>query len=82
MNTFAKLASLKEEQLALEATMRKTDAHAAKCLKLGLSFKETYPDEYTEYVKARERYNEIEQLIPETVAALEKEQEEMSHIQG
>ena len=37
--------------------MKKSDAHASKCSKLGLVFSEEYPEEYQEYVSAREEYN-------------------------
>ena len=37
--------------------MSKSDAHASKCSKLNISFKDEYPTEYDEYVAAREQYN-------------------------
>lgn len=60
-----RLQQLNEEQLALSAIMSRSDAHAAKCVKLGLSFAETYPNEYSEYTAAREQYNENEQALAE-----------------
>ena len=46
--------------MALQATMAESDAHAAKCIKIGLTFKEEYPKEYTAYEAAREEYNTLE----------------------
>ena len=47
--------------------MSKSDAHASKCVKLGLSYKDNYPNEYKEYTQAREEYNSLENEL----AALE-----------
>lgn len=62
------LRQLNEKQLQLASVMSQSDAHAAKCVKLGLSFAETYPDEYKEYTAAREQYNENELAISELEA--------------
>lgn len=43
--------------------MKASDEHLMKCMKLGLSFKDTYPNDEEEYRKARLRYNEIESLL-------------------
>ena len=51
---------IQERLLELASVMSNSDAHASKCVKLGLSYKDTYPNEYNEYVKAREDYNQLE----------------------
>lgn len=68
---------MEERQLALQAVMRQSDAHASKCAKLGLSFKKEYPDEYAEYEKAREEYNANEEELPKLREQLSKEAEEL-----
>ena len=55
-----RIARIQEQLLELASVMSKSDTHASKCVKLGLSYKDTYPDEYNEYVKAREDYNQLE----------------------
>lgn len=62
-----RMARIQERLLELASIMSESDAHASKCAKLGLSFKETYPEEYKEYTKAREDYNQLEKDL----AALE-----------
>lgn len=54
------LKRLEERKLTLLAIMAESDAHAAKCVKLGLEFANEYPDEYAAYEAAREEYNAIE----------------------
>ena len=58
-----RLTRIQERMLELASIMCKSDAHASKCVKLGLSYKDTYPNEYDEYVKAREDYNQLESEI-------------------
>lgn len=53
-------ALIQEQLLELSSIMCKSDAHASKCVKLGLSYKDNYPNEYNEYIKAREDYNQLE----------------------
>ena len=65
--TEERLTRIQEQLLELASIMSKSDAHASKCVKLGLSYKDTYPNEYNEYVKAREDYNQLEKDL----AALE-----------
>lgn len=60
-------ARIQERLLELASIMSKSDAHASKCVKLGLSYKDNYPTEYDEYIKAREDYNQLEKDL----AALE-----------
>ena len=62
-----KIARIQEQLLELASVMSKSDAHASKCVKLGLSYKDTYPNEYKEYTQAREDYNQLEKDL----AALE-----------
>ena len=57
------LMRLREEQLRLASVMSQSDAHACKCIKMGIKFCEAYPEEYNAYMKARERYNENEKKI-------------------
>ena len=51
---------IQEKLLELASIMSKSDAHASKCTKLGVSYKDTYPNEYKEYTQAREDYNQLE----------------------
>ena len=69
------LNALESRQLELQATMAKSDAHAAKCTKLGLPFGETYPDDLAEYEAAREEYNLNESRITELKAEIAAEPE-------
>ena len=62
-----RLAHIQEQLLELASIMSKSDAHASKCVKLGVSFKDMYPNEYNEYTQAREDYNQLEKDL----AALE-----------
>lgn len=55
------LRKLRERQLHLASVMVQSDAHASKCVKLGLNFAEAYPGDYEEYVMAREEYNANEE---------------------
>lgn len=69
------LNALESRQLELQATMAKSDAHAAKCTKLGLPFGETYPDDLAEYEAAREEYNLNESRITALKAEIAAEPE-------
>ena len=62
-----RIARIQEQLLELASVMSKSDAHASKCVKMGLSYKDNYPNEYDEYIKAREDYNQLEKDL----AALE-----------
>lgn len=57
------LRQLGEQQLQLAAVMSESDAHASKCIKLGLNFQEAYPDDYAAYTAAREQYNANEEEL-------------------
>ena len=69
-----RIAHIQEQLLELASIMCKSDAHASKCVKLGLSYKDTYPNEYNEYVKAREDYNQLEKDLA-TLESVEVEEE-------
>lgn len=58
-----RIDELESENLGHLATMAKSDAHAAKCSKLGISFAETYPADLEEYRAASEQYNANEEEI-------------------
>lgn len=60
-------ARIQEQLFELASVMSKGDAHASKCVKLGLSYKDNYPNEYKEYTQARDDYNQLEKDL----AALE-----------
>ena len=69
-----RLTRIQEQLLELASIMSKSDAHASKCVKLGLSYKDTYPDEYDEYTQARENYNKLEKELA-TLESVEVEEE-------
>ena len=60
-----KYNALTAELLKQQSIMRKSDAHAIKCQKLGLDFKKVYPDEFSVYYNAREAYNKAEHELAE-----------------
>ena len=69
------LRKANEQQLNLLSVMEKSDAHASKCAKLGLTFADEYPEEYAEYCSARERYNANQERIAELESACIEEEE-------
>lgn len=69
------LRKANEQQLNLLSVMAKSDAHASKCAKLGLTFSEEYPEEYEEYCFAREKYNANQDRIAELESACIEEEE-------
>ena len=71
-----KIARIQERLLELASIMSKSDAHASKCTKLGVSYKDTYPNEYKEYTQAREDYNTLEKELV-TLESVEVEEEEV-----
>ena len=71
-----RLTRIQERLLELASIMSKSDAHASKCVKLGLSYKDTYPNEYKEYTQAREDYNSLENEII-ALESVEVEEEEL-----
>ena len=70
-----RMARIQEQLLELASVMSKSDAHASKCVKLGLSYKDNYPNEYDEYTQAREDYNTLEKDLA-TLESVEVEEEE------
>lgn len=73
-----KLKVLNERQLKLLSIMRESDDHAAKCMKLGLTFAKEYPEEYKAYEDARDEYNENEAKAAE-IEATDVEDEEVHY---
>ena len=69
------LRKANEQQLNLLSIMAKSDAHASKCAKLGLVFSDEYPEEYSEYCSAREKYNTNQCSIAELESACIEEEE-------
>ena len=69
-----RMARIKERLLELASVMSKSDAHASKCVKLGVSYKDNYPNEYDEYTQAREDYNKLEKELV-TLESVEVEEE-------
>ena len=69
-----RMAHIQERLLELASIMSKSDAHASKCTKLGISYKDNYPNEYKEYIKAREDYNQYEKDLV-TLESVEVEEE-------
>lgn len=67
---------LESRKLACSAEMRSSDAYAAKCLKLGVSFAEAYPDELARYRAANDEYNKADDQIAELREQLSKMPEE------
>ena len=74
------LRQANEQQLELLSVMAKSDAHASKCAKLGLTFEEEYPEEYQEYCSAREQYNVNQERIAE-LENVEIDEEEHVHFE-
>lgn len=76
MERIEQLGMLESRQLELQMIMAKSDAHAAKCTKLNLSFGETYPEDLAEYEAARQEFNDNEVLIAQLRAEIEAEEAE------
>ena len=73
ISNFGMLAVTAGFFLVLSNEMASSDAHAAKCIKLGLNFGEAYPEELERYKASRDEYNANEVALSELYAALEKE---------
>lgn len=56
---------LESRKLACASEMAASDAHAAKCIKLGIPFGELYPDELAAYQSANAEWNECDKRIQE-----------------
>ena len=63
MTTQEQINALESEQLALRSQMSASDAHAAKCVKRGISFAETYPEDLAAYNEANARFNANEEAL-------------------
>ena len=57
------------EMLKQNAIIAESDRHVWKCMKLGLTFKDEYPEEYQQYVEALAAYHEAENALEEVEAA-------------
>ena len=73
MTTQEKINELESRQIVLSNEMASSDAHAAKCIKLGLIFGEAYPEELERYKASRDEYNANEVALSELYTTLEKE---------
>ncbi len=76
MSKKEELSRLQARKVALLTTMQKSDAHAAKCSKLGVDFQTEYPDDYAEYVAANEEYQTVERQINNLEFEISLEDEE------
>jgi hypothetical protein len=82
MDARTQLQQLEERQLELLSVMSESDAHAAKCAKLGKKFATAYPEDYAAYIAANEEYNANEAKIAEAKLAIEAEEiENLRHIE-
>jgi hypothetical protein len=82
MDARTQLQQLEERQLVLLSVMSESDAHAAKCAKLGKKFATAYPEDYAAYIAANEEYNANEAKIAEAKLAIEAEEiENLRHIE-
>lgn len=75
MTTQEKINELESRQIVLSNDMASSDAHAAKCIKLGLNFGETYPEELERYKASRDEYNANEVELIELGIQLKNENE-------
>lgn len=46
-----------KRQQELKKIMETSDRYASKCIKMGLVFKDVYPEKYAEYIAANDEYN-------------------------
>lgn len=76
METQQQINALESRQLELRAIMASSDARAAKCVKAGLSFPETYPADYDEYIAANAEYNRNEQALAQLQAQIRHDKDE------
>lgn len=72
-----RIGALESRQNELMATMAASDAHAAKCTKLGKPFAEAYTNEYAAYLAANAEYNKNESDL-EFLRGLSGEEDENS----
>lgn len=76
MDSKDKINELQSRQLELRAIMSASDDRAAKCFKMGTSFKDEYPEDWATYVSANNEYNENEQTLIGLQESLSEEYEE------
>lgn len=69
MDIQQQINELQSRQLELRAVMAQSDDRASKCFKSGVSFRETYPEDFAQYQAANEEYNANEI----TLAGLEEQ---------
>lgn len=74
METRERINALESRQLELLGIMASSDAHAAKCIKLGKPFAEAYPGEHAAYLAANTEFNDNEKEIERLRGVLESEQ--------
>ncbi len=72
--TQKQINALEKRMNDLQMEMARSDAHAAKCSKLGLSFAETYPEDLASYRAANEAYNAAETRLAELKAQRAQEE--------
>ena len=82
MSKKEELSQLQARKVALLTIMQKSDAHAAKCSKLGVDFQTEYPDDYAEYVAANEEYQTVEQQINNLEFEISLEDEEPAPVEA
>lgn len=73
METQQQINELQTRQLELRAIMASSDERAAKCVKNGVSFRETYPEDFEQYEAANAEYNDNERKLAELEAIREAE---------
>lgn len=70
--------ALESRQLELRAVMASSDERASKCFKSGVSFRETYPEDFARYEAANAEYNANERTLAELQRQAEREAEPMA----
>lgn len=76
MNKQEELKQKQARMVELLTIMASSDAHAAKCAKLGKKFQTQYPVDYAAYVAANEEYQAVEQRAKELEFEISLEEEE------
>lgn len=76
MSNKEQLEQLQARQVELQTIMARSDAHAAKCIKLGKKFSTEYPEEKSAYEAANAEYNANEVVMAELEAAIAAEETE------
>lgn len=75
-----RIDALQSRQLALRAIMASSDERAAKCMKTGASFRETYPQDFAQYEEANDEYNRNEMTLAELEAERMAQREEVESL--